>query len=345
MNLCSFRKTWTAFLKLYTRSRNQQSKKAETRKQYVMKFAKVRNLGLFIMLISAAVAAQENPVLQKLLEQRLSNCNCSVVIVDPSRGTLLASLNADPILKEKHPSSSLMKIFTLMAYAQNHNGKFPEYFCPPSLATNSLGCWDRNGHGNVNAQKAVAYSCNVYFRQLAEQTSAETFAGILQHFGITQATDSSNPSILHKVMTGSTTDWNVSPFKILRAYCSIFNGGKLWKISDRSQNQIAYLPSSELRALIHSGLLEGAIHGTSTLAKNAAGVEMLGKTGTSLMVMNGKTDFKRTQGWWIGLYPADAPEVAIMTFVRDGRGATDAAPKGGLALAAWLKLFNFNSHS
>jgi cell division protein FtsI/penicillin-binding protein 2 len=192
-----------------------------------MKFAKFRNLAFLILLVSTTVNAQENPVLQKLLEERLNNCNCSAVIVDPERGTLLAALNPDPILKEEHPSSSLMKIFTLMAYAQTHNGKFPEYYCPPSIATNSLGCWDRNGHGKVDAQKAVAFSCNVYFRQLAEQTSAETFGEILHQFGITQSAESNDPNVLHKVMTGSTTDWNVSPFKVLRAYCSIFNGGKL----------------------------------------------------------------------------------------------------------------------
>ncbi|HSE39458.1 MAG TPA: penicillin-binding transpeptidase domain-containing protein, partial [Acidobacteriota bacterium] len=124
-----------------------------------------------------------------------------------------------------------------------------------------------------------------------------------------------------------------------------FNGGRLWNISDKRQSEKAYLPSTELRTLIQNGLLESAIHGTSSLARNAAGVEMLGKTGTSLMVVNGKTDYTRTQGWWIGLYPADDPEVAIMTFVRNGRGASDAAPNGGRALATWLKLFNLNSHS
>ncbi len=294
---------------------------------------------LLAILFPITLVAQQNPALQKQLEKRLQNCNCSVIMIDPDNGSVLASVNAEPILQEKHPPGSLMKIFTLMTYGETHGSKFPEVQCPRSLATDPHGCWDHNGHGTVNAQKALAFSCNVYFRQLAAQTSTETFAGVLQQFGITEASDKfDDPRILRNVMTGTTMDFRISPLRMLRAYCALFNGGTLWKFGNSMRIQKAYMPSTEIRTLIQKGLLEGSRHGTSTLAKNTAGVEMLGKTGTSLMLVNGKTDYSRTQGWWIGLYPADDPEIAIMTFARNGRGATDAAPNGGRALSAWLGL-------
>ncbi len=305
-----------------------------------MKYANQFLIVFMIIFFLTPLSAQENPALQKLLEKRLQNCNCSAVMIDPNHGTLLASLNSNPILKEKHPPGSLMKIFTLIAYAQNHEGKFPEFHCPPSAARDSMGCWDRNGHGTVDAQKAVAFSCNVYFRQLAAQTSTETFIDVLREFGISEQSEGlNNPQLIRKAMTGTTMEWKVSPLRLLRAYSSIFNGGTLWKLADATQSRKSYVPPVEIRTLIQKGLLEGSMYGTSSLARSASGVEMLGKTGTSLMIVNGKTDYSRTQGWWIGLYPADDPDIAIMTFVQNGRGASDAAPNGGRALAAWLELF------
>jgi stage II sporulation protein D len=286
-----------------------------------MKYASL----ILLLFIATSVAAEENPVLQKLLKDRLVNCNCSVVLVDPKDDHILASLNADPILKESHPPGSLMKIFTLIAYSQTHR-TFPKFSCPPTLARDPKGCWDRNGHGQVDAQKALAYSCNVYFRQLSEQTSPEVFQRVLKQFGIlTEGEQLNDQQLLRKLMVGATMEFKVSPQRMLHAYTSFFNNANHFSVA------------SEVRSLIRNGLAEGAKYGTSTEARLQAGVPLLGKTGTSLLMQNGQIDYSRTQGWWIGLYPIDDPEIAIMTFVRNGRGATDAAPNGGKALAAWLE--------
>ena len=280
---------------------------------------------VLILFITTIVSAEENTALQKLLADRLGKCNCSVVLADPKDHHILASFNADPILKESHPPGSLMKIFTLIAYSQTHR-TFPKFSCPPSLARDPKGCWDRNGHGQIDAQKALAYSCNVYFRQLSEQTSPEVFQRVLTQFGIlTDGQQLHDQQLLRKLMVGTTMEFKVSPQRMLHAYTSFFNNA----------NQFSVAP--EVRSLIRNGLAEGANYGTSTQASLQAGIPMLGKTGTSLLMQNGQIDYSRTQGWWIGLYPVDNPKVAIMTFVRNGRGATDAAPNGGKALAAWLE--------
>lgn len=278
---------------------------------------------ILLLCIATSVAANENQALQKLLVDRLGECRCSAVLIDAKDDHILASLNSDPILKESHPPGSLMKIFTLMAYSQTHR-MFPKFSCPATLARDPQGCWDRNGHGSVDAQKALAYSCNVYFRQLSEQTSPEVFERVLKQFGILTE-DLNDQELLRKLMVGVTMDFKVPPQRLLHAYSSFFNNANHFSVSP------------EVRNLIRSGLAEGANHGTSTQARTQAGVPMLGKTGTSLMMANNQIDYSRTQGWWIGLYPVDDPEVAIMTFVRNGRGATDAAPAGGKALSAWLK--------
>lgn len=288
-------------------------------KQCIMKYVNF----IAFLFIAVSISAQDNSVLQKLLGDRLGNCKCSVVMINAKDDHILASLNSDPILKENYPPGSLMKVFTLIAYSQTHR-TFPKFSCPPTLARDPQGCWDRNGHGQVDAQKALAYSCNVYFRQLAEQTSPEVFERVLKEFGILTE-DLNDQELLRKLMVGITMDVKVCPERLLHAYSFLFNNAK------RS------LVSAEVRTLIRNGMAEGARHGTSTEASIQAGVPLLGKTGTSLLLQNDQIDYSRTQGWWIGLYPVDDPQVAIMTFVRNGRGATDAAPVGGKALSAWLE--------
>jgi cell division protein FtsI/penicillin-binding protein 2 len=280
---------------------------------------------VLILFITTIVTAEENPALQKLIGERLGNCHCSVVMMDSKDDHILASLNSDPILKESYPPGSLMKVFTLIAYSQTHR-TFPKFSCPPTLARDPQGCWDRNGHGGVDAQKAVAFSCNVYFRQLAERTSPEVFERVLKQFAIFSDADQFNDQqLLRKLMVGTTMEVKVSPKQLLHAYSSLFNNAK------------PSLVSAEVRSLIRNGMAESGRHGTSTQASIQAAVPLLGKTGTSLLIQNDQIDYSRTQGWWIGLYPVDDPEIAIMTFVRNGRGATDAAPAGGKALSAWLE--------
>lgn len=288
-------------------------------KQCIMKYVNF----IAFLFIAVSISAQDNSVLQKLLGDRLGNCKCSVVMINAKDDHILASLNSDPILKENYPPGSLMKVFTLIAYSQTHR-TFPKFSCPPTLARDPQGCWDRNGHGQVDAQKALAYSCNVYFRQLAEQTSPEVFERVLKQFGVLTE-DLNDQELLRKLMVGTTMDVKVCPERLLHAYSSLFNNAKRSSVS------------AEVRTLIRNGMAEGARHGTSTEASIQAGVPLLGKTGTSLLVQNDQIDYSRTQGWWIGLFPVEDPQVAIMTFVRNGRGATDAAPIGGKALSAWLE--------
>jgi stage II sporulation protein D len=290
-------------------------------KQFIMKYVSF----ILLFVIATSLAAEQNPALQKLIVDRLQNCNCSMVMINAKDDHILATFNADPILKESHPPGSLMKVFTLIAYSQTHRS-FPKFSCPPTLARDPQGCWDRNGHGQVDAQKALAFSCNIYFRQLAEQTSPEVFERVLRGFGILTDDDQlTDQQLLRKLMVGTTMDVKVSPERLLNAYSSLFNHRSHFSIS------------LEVETLIRNGMAEGCQHGTSTEASVQAGVPLLGKTGTSLLIQNGHIDPSRTQGWWIGLYPIDDPEIAIMTFVRNGRGASDAAPAGGKALSAWLK--------
>jgi stage II sporulation protein D len=258
-------------------------------------------------------------------------------VADALSGEILGSVHSGLILKEKHPPGSLMKVFTLIAYTSEHGINTPVYYCSPTLSTDPKGCWDRNGHLKTDAERALGYSCNVYFRQLAQHTSPEVFARTMHEFGLIQSEQevlSLPEPAIRKLMVGSTIDWQVQPALMLRAYSALMNGGWMWPSFGEKGRRAAV--AAQILTKIKRGLQISAREGTSLEASRISKVELLGKTGTTLLMVNGKADYNRTQGYWIGMYPVENPKIAVLTFVRQGRGATDAAPLGGKVLSYYL---------
>lgn len=292
------------------------------------------SLWLFLFLMTTQVDAK-NLYLQRTLQEKFACDTKSLVIVDVKSGEVIASVNSDPILREKHPPGSLIKVFTALAYAGEYGNTFPQFRCPATSPRDPEGCWDRNGHGDVGLEKALALSCNVYFRQLAKRLSISAFSDVLKDFDLLDSRNdgpaTSEPTF-RKLMVGTTNDWTTSPILLLRGYCALYNGGHLWKGHD------VKLPEPAVLQRIRNGMRAGGEIGTSLPARQQSGVSLLGKTGTSLLMNGNHIDWNHTQGWWVGLYPVDHPEIAILTFVRDGRGSSDAAPLGGRALAEYMKL-------
>ena len=255
----------------------------------------------------------------------------SVILVATDSGKILAAANEDPLL-EKYPPGSLIKVFTAIAYHRDHGDQFPVLQCPRTLSNDSNGCWDRNGHGEVGIVKAIGFSCNVYFRQLAQRTSAQTFLETLRAFELQG--NEELPEV-QSVMVGSTLKWTVSPMLLLRAYSAMFNGGYLFPFRTHAAKHVS-IPES-IRKTIYQGMKLSGEKGTSLEATKQSGQIVAGKTGTSLLWQEGRMNWRETQGWWIGLYPAERPKIAVLAFVPHGRGATHAAPLGGKALAQYLR--------
>jgi cell division protein FtsI/penicillin-binding protein 2 len=283
-------------------------------------------------------SSAELPSLQRELDRAVTSPLQSAIVADAYTGKILAAANAGLLTGEKLPPGSLMKVFTLLTYISERGIDTPVYHCPASLSSDRKGCWNRNGHGEVNAEKALAYSCNVYFRQLAKRTSPESFARTIYEFGLIRNESeilSMPENTVRKLMVGDTLEWTTETSRVLRAYCALMNGGWIWPDgNDKGRRVVVPLPAFEK---IQNGLKRSVREGTSFEAGRLSGVEMTGKTGTSLLMVNGKADVNRTQGLWIGMYPADHPKIAVMTFVREGRGATDAAPLGGRVLSYYLQ--------
>jgi len=167
----------------------------------------------------------------------------------------LASQNAH--LDEPMPVGSLQKPFVAKAWAQSHPGELsPRFRCLPGE------CWLKKGHGELGLTRALALSCNAYFRQLAQATDLKILARALEAEGFQGRVQNPEAAI------GLPTDealLRIRPSTLLAAYHRL-----IWTPWDRGE---------EIRRQLILGMREAVTLGTAQALKTR-GVECLAKTGT-----------------------------------------------------------------
>ncbi|HTL97823.1 MAG TPA: hypothetical protein VL181_03360, partial [Holophagaceae bacterium] len=86
---------------------------------------------------------------------------------------------------------SIQKPFVAEAWAASHAGApSPRFRCEPGS-----NCWLPAGHGDLGLSRAMALSCNAYFRQLAAQAPMDALGAALQEAGFTRAPRSAEEAI------------------------------------------------------------------------------------------------------------------------------------------------------
>jgi peptidoglycan glycosyltransferase len=85
---------------------------------------------------------------------------------------------------------------------------------------------------------------------------------------------------------------------------------------------------SDAVQVVRAGLEDSASFGMAGQA-SLGGVDVLGKTGTAESASS-----SRTHGWFVGLAPAENPQVVIAVFLPAGRGADAAHVAGDLLTSA-----------
>lgn len=205
------------------------------------------------------------------------------------------------------PVGSLIKPFTALAYADTHRFMYPTYTCRGSAD----GCWLRAGHGRVDITAAVAGSCNVYFREIAQRTAPEALAARLQWFGV--RTTVASPSRAAMVGLGDTL--KLAPSAVIRGYLEL--------VSRAAQPGVAPIIDGMLAsARVGTGKGVGAAH---------LGADALVKTGTAPC---SHTSRAAADGYTIAIYPADRPRVVLLVQAHGRTGADSAVAAGELLAGA-----------
>jgi cell division protein FtsI/penicillin-binding protein 2 len=229
----------------------------------------------------------------------------SYVIVDATTQQVLDARWAD--LERPLPVGSLIKPFTALAYADTHRFTYPTFTCRGSAD----GCWLPAGHGRVDIAGAIAGSCNMYFRQLAQRTAPDALVARLQRFGMRADVAAATPA----AMVGFGDALKLAPSAVVRGYLELVSRAGQPGVSPIVQGMLASARTGTGRAV-------GAAIG---------GADALAKTGTAPCSHSPRVT---ADGYAIVIYPADRPRVVLLMQAHGRTGAETAASAAELLTSA-----------
>lgn len=236
----------------------------------------------------------------------------AVVVLDARTGAVLAEHRPGIARRTFAPPGSVVKPFTLEALIRS--GRFkPEtrLSCPGRVRVGGrrLDCAHPGGTP-LDAETALAYSCNHYFTTMARRLSPPELARALAPAG--RVTAAGTPEELALQAVGEARV-EVTPYGLARAWRSL---------------ALRAAPSPELRPVLLG--LEGCVrYGTGRLAA-VPGLEIAGKTGTGTA-----GDGSYSHAWFAGFAPARDPRIVVVVFLERGQGGADAAPIAREVFRAW----------
>jgi len=177
----------------------------------------------------------------------------------------------------------------------------------------------------MNAEQALTWSCNSYFAELAGTLKPEDLRQALSARGLLAATGLAPDESLAAFREPRTREQvqlaalgvegiRVTLLELAEAFRSL-------------ASEIAAHPESIAAKTVTAGLTDSASFGMAGAA-SLGGVPVAGKTGTASQESGGGT-----HGWFIGLAPAQAPQVVVAVYLPAGRG-TDAAQVAASLLSA-----------
>ncbi len=351
--------------------------------------------------------------IQRIVEQALDRAplpagaelRAAAVVLDPRTGEVLAMASrptfdpnlftpgapaeqlswvlrnpASPLLNRaigaRYAPGSIFKPVTLLAGLQHGAVTSADsVLCEGSLhiGNRSFGCWNRRGHGRVDAATALRLSCDVWFYQKGLAIKAETIAKEAGEFGLGQLCgldlDGEKPGLVPtpawKRLTLGERWWDgdtaqlsigqsfllVTPLQMACLTAALANGGTVWRpfVVQRvvtAENLIVSETKPEARRRISASpsdiefvrqAMLSVVQATDGTGRAAAvrGIRVAGKTGTAEadLRVHGATQ-RVKRTWFIAFAPYESPEVALAVLFEEGAsGGHTAAPVAGQILA------------
>lgn len=265
------------------------------------------------------------------------------------RNNMLYQIWRNPLIGYIYYPGSVFKTITLAAaLEENVVSADTTFTCTGSakVASETMNCHKREGHGTQNLTEGLMNSCNPFFINIGQKLGSEKFYEYFEAFGFTEKTGIDLPAeSVPKAGSNYYTEENlgivelsscafgqslqVTPIQMITAISAIANGGYLMtpyivaKQLDADGNVISETQPTVRRQVISeqtsaavSEMMEAVV--TKGTGKNAyvAGYRVAGKTGTSQKY--------NKSGIYIASFacfaPADDPEIAVLIMVDEPQG-------------------------
>ena len=337
--------------------------------------------------IVLTIDSQIQYITEKNLEQVCAKYNApgaTAIVMDPNSGEILAmatypgfdpnnyqdyeakDYKAGAISFTYEPGSTFKIINVAGALDNNTVGKDQVFDLPPSIRVSDRIIKEifRTSNIQYSTREIIQYSSNVGAVMLALSMGNKMYWESMNEFGFGQVTGIELPGeengIFHdyKTWPASTIgalaigqSISVTPLQLLRAVCSIANGGYLVRPtiikeiklgggtgSEGAGNNMTEIISSGTAGAIKEMMLAVVENGTGTNAQ-IEGVKVCGKTGTAEKANESGVGYSegRSITSFIGFAPYDDPEIAIIVVVDEPRGE-ERTVWGGTVAAPVFKI-------
>ncbi len=274
---------------------------------------------------------------------------------------IAASLNDEnsPLINRAFMAYSVGSVFkSVIASAAIECGEADfEFDCDGDVEFSSVvfNCHKKDGHGVLDLENGIAYSCNTYFASLGQRVGAEKIVETAEKFGfgksielapgivtasgnLPKADELDSPAAIANISFGQGA-LTATPLQICAMTAAIANGGVyiapylVEGEADENGDFTAYRSYSEKTTVIErdtADILCGALKkvvekGSGTRALSEL-VAVAGKTATAQTGKFG-ADGEIFNAWFSGWFPADEPKYAVTVLKEDGgEGAVSCAP-------------------
>lgn len=220
------------------------------------------------------------------------------------------------------------------------------YTCTGScqIVDRMFNCHKRSGHGDMNLESAVAYSCNTFFYNFSALTGAKAIYNMASSLGFSGKqklcqgiyTDSptlptldalENPANLANLSIGQGR-LLLSPVSILTLYCAAASDGTYRRpsIIEGTVAEGTFTPydagkqtrvmSPDTAKTLRECLLKVTTEGTGTAAMPKT-VTAAGKTATAQTGHYAENGTEICEGWFCGYFPAENPRYTVAVFSED----------------------------
>jgi len=269
--------------------------------------------------------------LQSAIDEAMQGHAGAIVVVDVASQKILAAKNLEGAGKELVRPGSTLKPFVVMELLET--GKLDakqRLLCrrPLSIGGVRMDCSHTRDVAELDADDAIAYSCNSYVAEVTLRLDEGELLGALRRAGLDSPTGltksesggqierASNQAQLQLMALGER-GIEVTPLALLEAYRKLALRKRTGDIS--------------ASGAVFEGLEHAVAYGTA----HGAFVEDLkvaAKTGTAAAANN-----PRTHGLFVGYAPADRPEIAVVVYLKQGRGP-DAAMVARAVFAEYAQM-------
>ena len=272
-----------------------------------------------LLFSSLSFAKPQNADLQFIVDHALNAPAGVIVVIQVESGEILASKNLEFAGTQLISPGSTLKPFILMELLGS--GKLnpkQRLICKRPLRVGGLrlDCSHTPEVTQLDADDAIAYSCNSYVAEAALRLNGNELMEAFRRAGLDSLTAlvksesaghmerPANQEQLQLTALGAR-GIEVTPLELLAAYRKL-------ALRKRSSKISPYEP-------VFQGLEHAVAYGTAHAAY-VKGMAVAGKTGTAASASSA-----RTHGIFVGYAPADQPEIAVIVYVPQGRGLEAAA--------------------